>query len=69
MRSLHEIPLHGIRKVADIARLICKEKCAYEWHGIVHTDIQFKSLGRTVAEALKRFEAEYGINLDQLESM
>ena len=56
------------RKVADIARLIRKYKGASGWDGIGHTDKQFKPLSRRVAEALKRFEAEYVMNFDQLES-
>ena len=64
----HAVRVEG-RKVADIARLIRKEKYASEWDGIIHTDKQFKSLSRRVAEALKRVGAEFGINLDQLESM
>ena len=54
------------RKVADISRLILKDKCVYGWDGIGHTDKQFKSFSRIVADALKRVEEEYVINLDQL---
>ena len=57
------------QKVADIARLVFKDKGASGWDGIGHTDKQFKSLSRRVAEALKRVEAENVINIDQLESM
>ena len=57
------------RKVSDMARLIRKKKYESEWDSIVHTDKQFKSLSRIFAEALKRVGAEFGINLDQLESM
>ena len=43
--------------MSDISRLIRKEKGASGWDGIGHTDKQFKSLSRKVAEALKRVEA------------
>ena len=48
----------GVRKVAEIARLVHKEKGASGWDGIGHTDKQFKPLIRRVVEALKRVEAE-----------
>ena len=59
----------GVRKVAEIARLVHKEKGASGWDGIGHTYKQFKSFSRRVEEALKGVEAEDGINLDPLESM
>ena len=57
------------RKVTDIERLIHKDKCLSGWDKIGHIDKQFKSISIRVAEILKRVEAEYGINLGQLESM
>ena len=54
------------QKVADIARLVFKDKGASVWDGIGHTDKQLKSLSRRVAEAFKRVEVEDVINLDQL---
>ena len=57
------------RKVANIEKIIRKEKGASGWDGIGHTDKKLKSLSRRVAEALKRVESEDGIKLDNLESM
>ena len=64
----HAVRFDG-QNVEDISRLIHKEKCAYGWYGIGHTARQFKSLSTIVAYALKRVQAEDGINLDQLEYM
>ena len=52
-----------VRKVADTARLIRKEKGVSGWYRIVHTDRKLKSLSIRVAEKLKRVEAEYEINI------
>ena len=45
------------------------DKGASGWYGIGHTDKQFNSLGKGVADSLKRVKVEDIINLDQLESM
>ena len=49
----HAVRVEG-RKVAEIARLIHKQKGASGWDGIVHTDKQFKSLSIRAEDALKR---------------
>ena len=46
-----------VRKVADIAIFIRKDKVASRWDGIGHIDKPFKSISIRVAEILKRVEA------------